>query len=1260
MDTILTVRNEDLQRLSPEEAVTFFRELLWAEATSMGIGKTLINVPSAIYSADGGIDAEVHGAQAGGGQGIIKQGLTRYQIKTGEFSPSRESDIKSILFNDGTSDLKPRVKSCLDRDGTFVIVLFGWDDPERKDEQHVDAFRKNLITIDTKYGNSKIDIWGQNKLRGFLAPFPSLALAIKGLSAVQFQTHKSWSQNKDMRQAFVKSIDFEQKAAEIREILRSSNAAKHIRVIEEAGGGKTRFILEATQTEDLSPLVLYTKAAKFINSDLLYYILREDNHFNAVIVADECNQQQRIELWNHLSGRGPRIKLITISNEPDIKECDINYCTIPSLSPDDIKQIILSYGLTKDYVDRWAALAGNSPRFAHMIGTNLKYYPGDILRPVEGIYERVIAGYDDPQTEEVKKRKRVLMHIALFRRFGFRKPVEEEAKVVSKLVEKVDRDITWGKFQEIVERMVSQNILQGETTLYITPEAFHIRMWTEWWDTYGSSFNLEDFMADIPENLKLRDWFSEMFKYAAESGTALRIVKELLGPDGPIKGTDVFGTTSAGRFFLALTEAAPEAALKCLERIINKLSKDELLQFTTGRRDVVWALEKIAVWKELFLDAARLLLQLGEAENEKFANNASGMFAGLFSPAPGRVAPSEASPQERFPALKEALESNSREKRLIGLKACSKALETSHFSRMVGAEYQGLRREPDLWMPKTYGELFDAYRQVWQFLAQKLEAFEEGERNEAINILLNNSRGLLLYYNLADMVITTLHDLSQKPYGDKKKILSAVVSILHYDHKGLAEDILTPLERLRDELTGSDFSALIKRYVGMDLLEDQFDEKGNPVDSVHPKIEELAGRAVKDVSLLENELPWLVTTEAPHGFGFGYELGKGDRGFKLLPLLLDIQRRVTANASVYFLGGYFRTIFEANPNMWEQQLDALAKDEKLNLLLPELTWRSGMTDRAAMRLLDLAQKGTIGFEHFSLFGIGSVLKDLSEKTFIELCNFLLRHDNYHAISIALDLYFFYYIHRASKPPLPEELTLRLLTHKSLFEKPEKGRRGQMDEYHWTGIGKAFVQTYPEKGVVLADKIFEHFGEDGTILEGFFSETQSVLNEITKRYPAEVWGKIKAFLNPPLDVRAFHITEWLKGGDFHRQGEGMLSVIPADSVWEWVDQDIGERAWYLATFVPKELYREEWNICWAMEILKRYGDRDDVRRNLMANFSSEGWTGPQSVHYQNKKQWLLDFRKDEGNENVKRWIDEYVDIIDKDIERARFREERDDF
>jgi hypothetical protein len=75
------------------------------------------------------------------------------------------------------------------------------------------------------------------------------------------------------------------------------------------------------------------------------------------------------------------------------------------------------------------------------------------------------------------------------------------------------------------------------------------------------------------------------------------------------------------------------------------------------------------------------------------------------------------------------------------------------------------------------------------------------------------------------------------------------------------------------------------------------------------------------------------------------------------------------------------------------------------------------------------------------------------------------------------------------------------------------------------------------------------------------------------------------------------------------------------------------------------------------VLIRYGASEDVRSSLRANFSSEGWSGPASLHYQEKKDWLLASKKDEDNENVKRWIDEYVSVLDREIEQARVEEER---
>ncbi len=126
-----------------------------------------------------------------------------------------------------------------------------------------------------------------------------------------------------------------------------------------------------------------------------------------------------------------------------------------------------------------------------------------------------------------------------------------------------------------------------------------------------------------------------MFVYAANSQAALSIVQRLLGEDGPFQHNDYLQTELGAHFFFALAQASPEAALACLKRTVGIWSEEKLQQFTVGRREIVWALERIAMWRPLFADAARLLLTLGEAENESWANNASREFVELFSPGPG-------------------------------------------------------------------------------------------------------------------------------------------------------------------------------------------------------------------------------------------------------------------------------------------------------------------------------------------------------------------------------------------------------------------------------------------------------------------------------------------------------------------------------------------------------------------------------------------------------------------------------------------------
>ena len=1265
-DTISTVKPEHLSRLSPTESVLFFRDLLWAEARRLGPGTCKVDVPNEINAADGGIDATVNASLSIPQSEIIEPGKNGYQIKSGtEFKPWQISQIRKELFGRPRTpmtkeNLGPSIRACLgadDTDSTYILVCTGINLSKSRTNQarsHIEECLKQC-----GYQNPKVKVWSQDNLINFLQEFPRLELNLKGLREDNFKTHRDWAEYPDMQVRFEPGQSQNELIQKIQNDLRRDDYPVHVRVWGEPGIGKTRLVLEATGVEDLSPLIVYCRSAvQFQSSDLMNEICFNDN-LPAVVVVDECDPSSRFDIWYELQHYSPRIKLITIYNDYEERSGGVTYYDMPPLAREQISNIMIQeYKIPEDQADRWAELCDGSPRVAHVIGWNLINHPEDVLKTPStvDIWERYIAA-GDKDSEKTEHRRLVLQHLALFKRFGYERYVDFEAQSIAEKVEVANSNITSHKFEEIIYDLRERKILQGDSTLYITPKALHIKLWTQWWERHYEGFNLKSFSEGL--NPKLVEWFYEMFVYAAESEAALKIVKDLLGPNGPFQDNEYLKTRLGSRFFLALTEADPKSALKCLMRTIGTCNRDDLLQFTVGRRDVIWALEKIARHQDLFTDAAKLLLALGEAENEPYSNNASGVFAGLFS----HGASTEASLAERLPILKETFKSDSKERRALALKACNAALESDHFSPGIGTAHQGLRNTPKPWEPETYSELWDIYRQVWQLLSEQLTLLSQDECKEVVDLLLKHTSELGRILDISDIVVDTVVAIVHEKFASQKQVIETISEILYYDDNhddNLPIEIRQRFEQLRDELIGSDFHSLLQRYVGMDLLEDKLEENKDGKDRVQPHLEILAQQASEEPTLLQAELSWLVTTEAKNGYKFGYELGKRDTGFCLLPTLLDAQRNAVDNASVYFLGGYFRVIFEKDLAQWEEQLDALIEDTTLNMMIPDLTYRSGLTDRAGIRLLNLAKDGIIDINRFGIFVYGKAVESLSEEVFTAWIEFLLSFMDKSAVSIALSLYHHYYDRQKSEIVLPRDLTFLLLTHPMLFGESDKIPFNQMAGYHWTEIGKVFVQLYREKNLELAKIMLAHFGQKGSIVDNY-SQTCSVLTELTKQHPTQVWKYVSKHLEARDNFsRMFALEKWLREADLSttEKEKGALTLIPDKKIWEWIDDNMENRAEYVAhSLVPKKHLAKEWKTSLVRAFLKRYGMRENVRRALMANYLTGVWSGPASSRYETKKQQLLRIKHSEDNKSIKLWIDDFVDGLEKEIERAKVDEER---
>ncbi len=146
-----------------------------------------------------------------------------------------------------------------------------------------------------------------------------------------------------------------------------------------------------------------------------------------------------------------------------------------------------------------------------------------------------------------------------------------------------------------------------------------------------------------------------------------KLVEDLCGPQGPFGQAEVILSERGSRLFRSLVEVNPEATNRALSSVIHTLNEEGLLAVRGDvRRNLVWALEKLCFHKTCFEEAANSLLLLASAENENWANNATGLFKQLFRTfLSGTGAP----PSLRMKVIDSALGSNRESVRKLAVEA---------------------------------------------------------------------------------------------------------------------------------------------------------------------------------------------------------------------------------------------------------------------------------------------------------------------------------------------------------------------------------------------------------------------------------------------------------------------------------------------------------------------------------------------------------------------------------------------------------------
>ncbi len=1251
--------SEKLGDMSPEDAVKLFRALLWCSARRAGIPITSITITTKTDVADGGIDAEILPNALTPKECPLSAGNSFYQLKAGaSATPWRKAWLRKQLFGEAKkaskATLGEAVVHCLTQKGLYVIVCFGCDPTGTQRRQAVRYLRDLLASAGFK--KARVDVWGQSTLAGLMQPFPSLALRLTDRHHLPFLLYDDWRLDGQMTPELHLGDQQLQLIERIRSQLRGAEG-NHVRIIGEPGLGKTRLVLAALEPDDLSATVVYFRDPEdFQGGPFFNSMLRSDDDSLVTIVVDDCPPKERASIWNALKRRRDRLRLISLDQGPETSTDEwMKVLECPVLGPEQVKAILADYVGNDHDLDRWAAFCSGSPRVAHAVGDNLRRNPNDILKSpaTVPIWDRYVHGNSPTGSQEALQRETVLRHVALFHKFGFEDPVTDEAKFIAGLVERADPAVTWARFQSIIKHFRDRRVLQGKTTLFLVPKALHVYLWLQFWEHYGAGTRIADLLSQLPPSLFR--WFIEMFKYGHESPACINRIEQLTSRGGPFDER-TFITSGPGAAFLdELAEAHPEATLACMERTIGTWPHSQLLELEGNRQHIVWALEKIAIWKALFQRAAAMLLKLALAENANNSNNATGTFCGLFALGRDHFASSEAPPEQRLPVLRTALETGDLPTKAMALKASSAALNVHVGMHVIGPEHQGMRPLPALWSPQKWVEVFDAYRAMWRLVAEFWRSATGAEKQDAAKVLVDAAFGLIQARWFEVEIIETLNELRNQADTDLAPIVQLIARFRSIKWSGLSRRAAAALRAMDKAIYGESLESHVTRIVLLGMSDEVDHLPGRPYGQKHSRaVRRLAKSTYEDANALVALLPKLVSSDCFAVSNFGRVIGEQDQEHWWWSEILAAFINAGDKRKPDFTAGYLSSIFACDRPEWERTALGLLTDETTRPFAKPLIRGSGLTETILDALCASVKSGNV--PENTVAGIVYVGRHwgLSIERCIEFIAWCVEMATPSLIQIGLEGAYELFCFDKNAPAVPEHPLIDLLVSANVLDSEERRR----SYYRWAELTKKFVASYPQHAMCIFEGVLNCFDDFRLVLSLPDSMAYGVLLDLIRLDPKASWEIVARHLLPLRSSRARNVLHWLGPPDAigDRPVAGPLALFDTRDVLEWIDIEPDKRAAVIAGECPRTFSIAEGGLL-TREVLIRYSRRDGVQGAFWANFAGGGGWGNASEYHRKRRDEMRAWLADEKSQPIIEWLVHHIEYLSRCIKEEEIQEER---
>jgi DNA polymerase III delta prime subunit len=1150
----LQVSPDLIARLSDKELSKLIGDLLRAQAYVCDADVSEVSVNAETSAADDGCDAWSPAPRKS--DSWLKDCETCWQLKAGRSGEPQK------LSGEVTKAIPEKT---LRAGGGFVLVASG----SKNGIKGIRA-REKILRDDARESgipDSRIRVMGSEALASWCDEHPAIAARLchrpDGLIRLD-----DWILDRKHRPAWQESESSRVLVEQVRSgIDLNTGTLTHLHIHGPPGVGKTRLAMEICRDAAWREFVLYIRDAGGVQADHLIQSIAAEPGVRLVLVIDEA-QSADLELFSEAASRcNGRVRLVTIGHGKSPDRSLIPGHEVTPLSEDAIDSIVRSLhpGIPIERSRFVARFAGGYVRLAMLAAPVVASGNVVDVRGLLGIDEvtsflgRMLGG----------KSRNALYVVAVLTRVGWDEDREIEGQSIADHL-----GMNWADVKSAVaefDRSFGIVAVAGRYR-YVSPKPLAMYLAVEAWTLFASQLRT---LPDALPSDDARASYFERLRGMASSPQAGQFAREELKRFFSLAD---LASHRAARRWSALSAADPEFAATWLASVLGEASRQQRLQLEGQvRRELVGTLVRLCWRASAFVSCARSLARLAQAENESWANNASGEFVARYQLWLGGTAMPYL---QRLVVVDELITSGETANLILAIRALA-LVGLDHHSRGVSPPPNDEIPEEE-WRPRSFDDLEVCVEGALCRL-ESLAVSADPQVTEEMAKAVEKVMRLLRSPAFSPQVARLLRIFCASNVGHQERFRKMLNRMLRSDtlRTGSLEGENFLLEQLRSELEDKSLSGQFRQVLS---------ELGALSGDGEQDLTRWAQLIVEDREFLQEQWDWLISGAASDAWRLGAALAACDKGGSMERLFPSLP---SGGRDYRLVSGYISVRREMQGVEWYDRWVSAMVDVQprpLGMFL-DVVWRCGATNAIACKLIALIGIGDIDAGQLELLSYGKWGEDLSQDR-LEAVLRALASGTY--VGAAVKMLVRRLESHQSERETWRELSLVLALNSKLI------RSGDMDGYHWKLLAESLL---PANADELAQAIVQELSRTGDRASPHdLSDAGAVLIECAKVNPSGVWRAISQRLDSPGNSNVLSV--WLP--------KSVWASLSTDEVGRWVDSDPKGRGKTLARLIAMDFSTD---VTHASRLLGKHGDVAEVARECFGAFFSGSWSGQTSAHWE---------------------------------------------